>query len=56
MAGDVVKSGAVLRWKASGDLTVNGSKSATVPSVETLATIVKSKTPQNQFPYIRTFN
>jgi hypothetical protein len=40
MAGYVVKSGAVLRWKPSGDLTDRGSKSATVPSAETLAATI----------------
>jgi hypothetical protein len=40
MAGYVVKSGAVLRWRTSGDLTDRGSKSATVPSAETLGAIL----------------
>jgi hypothetical protein len=43
MAGYLVKSGAVLRGSTRGDLKIRGSKSATVPSVETLYTIFRRR-------------
>jgi uncharacterized protein len=48
MAGYIVKSGAMLRWNTRGDLTDRGSKSATVPSVKTLAVSENASVQQSE--------